>query len=80
MVPDDAETSVVANKLCWLADGEAKRSTIVLWLQTETALRCAKLSQCMWRPAVEDWASETQTYVFSYGFLCRDPCKNLVIG
>ena len=35
-----------------------------LWLPTETALRQI---EPMWRPVVEDWASETQTYVFSHG-------------
>ena len=45
----------------------AAAQVALLWLPPTNA--APRQLEPKWRPAVEDWASETQTYVFSYGFL-----------
>ena len=47
----------------------AAAQVALLWLPTTAA--ALRQLEPKWRPAVEDWASETQTYVFSYGFLAH---------
>ena len=55
--------------------GRATAPVALLWLPTNAA--APRQNEPKWRPAVEDWASETQTYVFSF---CSLVAKSRVLG